>query len=142
MSDYDYENMLNRLKSAMNEQSLTIKKLAKLAEVPYGTLYKVFSGETKEPSINMIIKVAAILDVTADYLIYGKNKKTSNDHILKKYDALDAHGKEIVDTVINIEYERCTNINDNGTDSSSTIIKIPLADSSLSAGTGNLLLDT
>jgi transcriptional regulator with XRE-family HTH domain len=70
----DYEKMLERFKRAMNSKNLSIKKLANMANVPYGTLYKVFSGETKEPSINLIIKAASALDVTADYLIFGKDK--------------------------------------------------------------------
>jgi transcriptional regulator with XRE-family HTH domain len=108
MDEYNYDQMIDRIKIAMKNENLSIKKLANLANVPYGTLYKVFSGETKEPSINLIIRTASVLNVTANSLIFGEiqNSKTSNilsedeRELLEKYRKFDSYDKKILHNLI------------------------------------------
>lgn len=75
--DYNFDDMISRIKIKKKECGLTNKQLSELADVPYGTLNKILGSETKEPSINAIIKIAIALGVSTEYIIYGEKKENS-----------------------------------------------------------------
>lgn len=75
--EYNFEEMINRIKEAKKEAGLTNRQLSELADVPYGTLNKILGSETKEPSINAIIKIAIALGVSTEYIINGATKESS-----------------------------------------------------------------
>ena len=113
--EYDFNSMINRIKAVKKEKNITNAKLSEISGVPYGTLNKILGSETKEPSINAIIKISKALGVSTDYIVSGEIKATPNvqfssdeTNIIKKYRELDIHGRDMVDTVIEKEYERCT----------------------------------
>lgn len=72
--EYDFEEMITRIKIKKKELGLTNKQLSEKADVPYGTLNKILGSETKEPSINAIIKIAVALGVSTEYIINGEEK--------------------------------------------------------------------
>lgn len=72
--EYDFEEMIARIKAKKKELNLTNKQLSEKADVPYGTLNKILGSETKEPSINNIIKIAVALGVSTEFIIDGKEK--------------------------------------------------------------------
>lgn len=74
---YDFDKMIERIKKIKKEKGLTNKQLSELAGVPYGTLNKILGSETKEPSINAIIKISIALGVSTDYIINGTEEKNS-----------------------------------------------------------------
>lgn len=73
--DYNFNDMVERIKTIKREKGLTNAELSNLSDVPYGTLNKILGSETKEPSINSIIKIANALGTTTDYIVYGKKEK-------------------------------------------------------------------
>lgn len=73
--DYNFNDMVERIKTIKKEKGLTNAELSNLSDVPYGTLNKILGSETKEPSINSIIKIANALGATTDYIVYGKKEK-------------------------------------------------------------------
>lgn len=73
---YNFDEMIERIKKAKKEKGFTNKQLSDLAEVPYGTLNKILGSETKEPSINTIIKISVALGVSTEYIINGAKKNT------------------------------------------------------------------
>lgn len=73
--NYNFNEMVERIKALKKEKGLTNAELSNLSSVPYGTLNKILGSETKEPSINSIIKIAHALGTTTDYIVYGKNEK-------------------------------------------------------------------
>lgn len=75
--EYNFDEMIQRIKAKKKEAGLTNKQLSELADVPYGTLNKILGSETKEPSINAIIKISLALGVPAEYIINGEDKKSS-----------------------------------------------------------------
>lgn len=93
--NYNFDEMIERIKVKKKEIGLTNKELSELSNVPYGTLNKILGSETKEPSINAIIKISLALGVSANYIINGENteniqtqKKTPPENkweILKKH---------------------------------------------------------
>lgn len=73
--NYDFNAMIERIKSLKKEKGITNAELSNLSNVPYGTLNKILGSETKEPSINSIIKISNALGVSTDYIVYGKIDK-------------------------------------------------------------------
>ena len=74
---YKFEDMIERIKHIKKESNLTNEDLSQKTNIPIGTLSKILSGNTKDPQISNIIKIAECFEVSADYLIFGKTK-TSN----------------------------------------------------------------
>lgn len=97
------------------EAMLTIDELAELSGVPKGTLNKIIAGTTKAPTLDNMKAIAHAL---------GKNLSDFDDSqppvqfnlkelsIIKKYRALDDRGKDIVDTVLEKEYQHSNKEND------------------------------
>ncbi|MGN0181417.1 MAG: helix-turn-helix domain-containing protein [Candidatus Ornithomonoglobus sp.] len=77
---FSLEEMLNRIKGIKNEKQLTNEMLSKETEIPLGTLSKILSGNTKDPQMSNIMKIAKALGVTADYLVYGEDDKGYSEH--------------------------------------------------------------
>ena len=92
--------MLYRIKNLKKEKGLTNKTLSSITNIPKGTLDKVLSGITKEPSFTTIFKIAKTLDVTTDYLIYGKLSEYHHDIIFEKYNLLNNNAKQKVENYI------------------------------------------
>lgn len=64
------------------------------------------------PTIDILFEVCEILNVSINdiYGIYPDSKfilKYGEQDLLKRYRDLDEHGKEMVDFILNKEYERC-----------------------------------
>ena len=73
--EFDFDAMIERIKKRKKELGLTNKKLSECSDVPYGTLNKILGSETKEPSINAIIKISEALGLSTEYVIHGKEYK-------------------------------------------------------------------
>lgn len=59
------------LKALKQAKNLTVKDLAKLTDIPEGTITNVLSGKTENPSFDVIAKLAAALGASAEEIIYG-----------------------------------------------------------------------
>lgn len=139
--EYDFNSMINRIKSVKKEKGITNAKLSEMSGVPYGTLNKILGSETKEPSINAIIKISKALGVSTDYIISGETQITSKvqfssdeTNIIKKYRELDTHGKKMVDIVLDEEYERCIAVDEESEET--PVFEIRNSVYKVSAGTG------
>lgn len=63
------------LKHLMNQKGLTFKELSKLSGVPISTL-KTWSAGVEPKSFSAARKVARILGVTVEHLVFGTSDKT------------------------------------------------------------------
>lgn len=107
---YDYAKMITRLRKFIRKQDISIKKLSETTNISYRTLYKIFTMETKDPSINIMVKIAEVLNISLDDIAFGENiSKNKNVEMpyIDKYKVLDTFGKKAVNEILNIEYERC-----------------------------------
>ena len=75
--------------------------------------YTNYENDKREPDIKTLIKIADYFSVTLDELVGRSFHSTpliefSNDELelIKKYRALDEHGKNLVNTVLDCEYGR------------------------------------
>lgn len=98
----DLQEMLNRIKKEKKKKGYTNEVLGAETKIPKSTLDKILSGAIKEPPVTSIIKIAKVLDVTTDYLIYGDNNADSKKNLFyNKYDMLNDFGKAKAESYIN-----------------------------------------
>ena len=131
----------NRLKQARENKGYNQKQFAEhLGVTP--TRLNYWEKDKREPDVAIIKQIAQILDVSSDWLI-GNNLINENVDItlsanekqhIKKYRSLDHYGRKAVDSVLDIELERCSVVVE-----MPRLITLPMADLPASAGTGQWL---
>lgn len=137
-----------RLKEARIARNLKQKELADLIGGITGNTISNYEKGVSSPSVEIMQRIFDVLEVTPNFMFQDSfnsdyNEKLNMDEIaiLKKYRELDNISKNIVSFIITEESKRnYKSTNYSNLDKSANILKIPLADASLSAGTGNLLL--
>nr|WP_294682370.1 helix-turn-helix transcriptional regulator [uncultured Anaerotignum sp.] len=103
---------LEKINDMRKHIGMSIDELSEKSGVPKGTLSKITAGITKNPSIDTVKAIVHTMGFTLDDLDDFPRSKSGNDlsaenmELLKKYSNLDAHGKKIVDFVLNEESER------------------------------------
>lgn len=92
---YKHSDMINRIKAEKQQKGFTNAKLSELTKIPIGTLNKILSGDSQDPHVSSIIKIAQALDVSADYIILGKTRLGANncDKGMALYKQLDEEDK-------------------------------------------------
>lgn len=106
-----------RIKEARERLGLTQTELGSMVGVT-GSAITNYEKETSHPKEQVIYRLMETLNVDANYLFQDavKMKSQQNDvtlaeyDIVKKYRALDEHGRENVDCILENEYKRCTRI--------------------------------
>lgn len=78
-----------------------------------GDIVSMWVKGTSESYKKYLYDIAAKYNVSVDWLLGNTDERTpqaaqDEPESIKKYRALDEHGKKLVDAVINIEFERCT----------------------------------
>lgn len=99
------------LKAIRTKRGITQKSLGTRLGVTQVTVGNWERG-VRQPSFSLLLQIADILDTSTDVLL-GR-PLSSNPHrfdeetedIAEKYSLLDCHGRNLVKTVCNIEYER------------------------------------
>lgn len=90
------------------ERNLTNEELSKLSGVPKGTLDKILSGVTKDPKLGTLKALAKVLDCTLDDFDDSHSEEYIDPLFSNKYNKLDEKGKHTVNTVLDMEYNRCS----------------------------------
>ncbi len=105
-----------RIKEARNALGLTQDELATALGVTKGAVAN-YENETSHPKEPIMYKMFDALKVDANFLFQDEmnctpylNEATPEEFncIIKKYRALDRYGKELMDVLLQKEYERCT----------------------------------
>ena len=105
---------LSQLNMMKKNSSLTIEEIAEKSGVPIGTLFKIFSGQTKDPKLGTIRSIVHCLGYTLDDLTPDTKNKVASPYtsealkIAKQYDQLDSWGKSAIEALIREELSRCT----------------------------------
>ncbi len=101
----------DRLKAARENKGLSVKQAAAALRLPY-TTYNNYEKNQREPTGGMICKLAEFYGVSTDYLLgraeFIAEAKQEESAIQKKMDALDEHGRKLVELVLDAEYDRCS----------------------------------
>ena len=133
------------MRTARKAKGYTMKQLGEIVGSSESAI-SYYENDRREPSYEILLKISEALDTTISALL-GTEIETSapsspaeqytvkEANIIKKYRALDEHGKKLVDTILNIESERF--------EKPAPIIElhptktIPLFESSFAAGWGD-----
>lgn len=93
---------------------LSLDELSEKSGIPKGTLAKITSGVTRSPSLDTMKKLVYAMGFTLKDLDDGLNSRPDTSieelEMIKKYRVLDVHGKRIVDSALNLEYDRMTHV--------------------------------
>lgn len=83
---------------------MTVKQLERELGFANGTLRR---WDDISPGVDRVLAVADYFCVPIEFLM-GRQIKIAQSAVERRYDALDEHGKALVDSVLDIEYRRCT----------------------------------
>lgn len=106
----------DRLKSLRESTGMSARKFAESIGMKYTTYYGYETG-AREPGSEFLTQIADYFEVTTDYILCRTNDPNqevgvqltdAEKEAIKKYRALDERGKEIVSTVLEIEYRHVT----------------------------------
>lgn len=132
---------INELKKA---KGLTNKKISEMTGISVSSLDKITAGDNINPKFGTIKLICDALGCTLDDLadnrrpiIQQMSYSPPEETMIKKYRALDGHGKKIVNLVLDEEYARCTEPDED----EQPTIKIKHSYYKVSAGRGFLLGD-
>lgn len=132
------------------QRGMTIEELVAKSGVPKGTLNKITNGITGSPKFETIKAIADALGVSLQELDEAQSQhqtgqlslSPSEQSLIKKYRALDEHGKKMIDIIL--EHELARNEikqakQQNSCVRETPIRQLPLYDLPASAGTGVFL---
>lgn len=101
-----------RIKKARERAGIYQGKLAAMLDVTSGRIISNWENNIARPDADNLVKLCRALNVSAAYILgYDSGPETINDresdHI-RRYRALDSHGKDMVDLVTEKELDRIT----------------------------------
>lgn len=133
-----------RIRYARDQKGYLQGELARLIGVKSAGVISNWEKDLNKPDAEKIVMLCDVLDVSASFLLdyYGKSSfeftPAEEDHV-RKYRALDEHGKRIIDLVLSEEINRISEVVQK-----STAVPVRLISyyyKNASAGTGQLIID-
>lgn len=102
-----------RIRSARKLKRMTQKELASKIGAAHNSVSDWENNKNK-PDPDTIELICGVLDITPNYILGSSEDALSPSEkaLINKYRALDSHGKEAVDTILQLEYDRVTAAND------------------------------
>lgn len=130
----------DKLRERRLELQLTQAQLASMTNIKKNTISN-YENNISSPNEDNILKLMNALKCDANYLFewskHGEfNLSVIEEKNIKKYRTLDEHGKDMVDTVLQKEYERCTYIEP---EERAVTIEVKRSNLPASAGVGEFL---
>lgn len=98
---------MNNIKAFRKARGLTLKELGRLCDISESSMQRIESG-TRKPSFEVLLKLGEAFDRPVSDII-GElpiENKTESE-LERKYMALDEHGRNLVDFILDSEYKRC-----------------------------------
>ena len=124
-----------RVKEIKKHKNVTTEMLCEKTGIAKGTLNKLLTGQTKNPSLDTIQKLADALGSSVSYIAYGVTEDSAHSDIFEKYSKLDQKGKEAVAKTVEEQLRRM----DDERAASIRKRKIFIYDVPVSAGLGSFL---
>ena len=126
------------------ELNMSIDDLVAESGIPKGTLSKITAGINTNPTLSTVETLCKALKCSINDAVGFVSESNSftidEQKMIKKYRALDEHGKKIVDFVLNEEYDRSTE-QESGELIQTNCIVLTMYEDAVSAGTGEFLSD-
>lgn len=103
----------DNLKKARKHKGLTQKELSDMLGISCNGVSNWENGVSR-PDIDQVRILCSLLGVSADDLItpdvIQSTTTFEEKELIKKYNFLDIYGKKAVDALIDVEFERCNNL--------------------------------
>lgn len=124
-----------RLREIREQTGMNKKEFSEFLGLKY-TTYNGYETGSREPGSDFLKLISAKLDISTDYLLGLQDKKeilhqynlrSAEYSKIQKYRFLDNYGKDVVDFVLEKEYERCQEQN---TSKSSHVVRLDESDRS------------
>ena len=102
------------LEDIMQQKSISIPDVARMCNLPDSTIRSIISRKSKTVALEVAFKISKGLNVSleelnGEILKQSDSPRSNNEQeVIKKYRALDEHGKMLVDNVLDLEYKRVT----------------------------------
>lgn len=99
------------LERKMLDKKIKQADLAKAVGIPKSTLNSIIGRDNTKVEIETFLRICSVLDCNPEDFSEEIKRSSRNDlppSFIKKYYELDNYGREMVDTVLNMEYQRCT----------------------------------
>ena len=130
-----------RIKEARQAKNLKQDELAELIGAKSGAVVSSWENGKAKPDCLTIQKVCEVLEISPNHLLGYNDSADAVTNIemamVRKYRLIDEFGKQAVDAVLNIEYERAYSSRPKKT--KARLLKLDFYDYPASAGTGNFL---
>ena len=130
-----------RIKEARQAKNLKQDELAELIGAKSGAVVSSWENGKAKPDCLTIQKVCEVLEISPNHLLGyndGEDTLTHNElTMVRKYRFIDEFGKQAVDSILNIEYERACATRSKKP--KARLLKLDFYDYPASAGTGNFL---
>lgn len=144
-SEVKYMTFGEKLKIARTEAGLKQTELAKQLNTTGNTISN-WENNVSKPDLDTLSYICGILHVNASFFLQPSLPEDEVSikelKFIKTYRELDAHGKEIVDFILNKEHERIQQIKESDeSDSESNIRYIQRYPRVASAGTGQVVFE-
>ena len=100
------------LEDIMQQKSISIPDVARMCNLPDSTIRSIISRKSKTVALEVAFKISKGLNVSleelnGEILKQSDSPRSNNEQeVIKKYRALDEHGKEMVDFTLTKEWER------------------------------------
>lgn len=132
------------------ELNMSIDELVLKSGIPKGTLSKITAGINTNPTLSTVEALCRALNCSINdavgFVTESEDVNPTEREMIKKYRVLDKHGKEIVDYILDKEYERVSDMDNSVEDeyelvSQTNCIVLTMYEDAVSAGTGEPLND-
>jgi transcriptional regulator with XRE-family HTH domain len=104
-------NIGERIKERRKELELSVDDIASKLNKNRATIYRYESNDIENLPVTVLEPLAQILNTTPAYLLGLEDKKfelsKDENKIIKKYRNLDSKGKHTINTILDMEYNRC-----------------------------------
>lgn len=104
---------ISRIKQVKAEKKITNERLSEITGIPLSTVSKILAGISDSPKLSNMVLIARALDCTLDYIVSGVPQNNNNYtlsekeiELIENYRQLDYYGKDLVDVVIQKEFDR------------------------------------
>ncbi|MDO4438585.1 MAG: helix-turn-helix transcriptional regulator [Eubacteriales bacterium] len=99
----------SKIREARKAKKYTQRELANLIGAKHNSVSD-WENDKNKPDPDTIELLCGVLDLSPNYLLASNSNNESitlrEKGIIKKYRTLDAHGKDMVDTILDKEYDR------------------------------------
>ena len=133
------------LQAYMDENNMKIAEIARICDLPDSTVRGIITRKQKSVALEVAFKLSDGLNVSLEKLNGSPERQVISNiplssienNIIKKYRTLDGYGKDAVQAILDLEYNRCADAA--LVDETPKVISLRLSEQSAAAGTGTYL---